>query len=61
MNFSLQNKLEELRSLQDAHLLRSSAKLNDSNLLEKYIRDLTFEITRVNTIILVYFYFKHIN
>ncbi|KAE9544051.1 hypothetical protein AGLY_001740 [Aphis glycines] len=45
----LQNKLEELRSLQDAHLLRSSAKLNDSNLLEKYIRDLTFEITRIFT------------
>ncbi|XP_060848352.1 syntaxin-16-like isoform X2 [Rhopalosiphum padi] len=42
----LQNKLEELRSLQDAHLLRPTA-LNDSNLQEKYIQNLTLEITRI--------------
>jgi len=48
LNFRLQNKLEELRSLQDAHLLRPTA-LNDSNLQEKYIQNLTLEITRVNT------------
>uniref|UniRef100_A0A2S2NVL2 Syntaxin-16 n=2 Tax=Schizaphis graminum TaxID=13262 RepID=A0A2S2NVL2_SCHGA len=42
----LQNKLEELRSLQDAHLLRPAA-LDDSNLQEKYIQDLTLEIIRI--------------
>ncbi|XP_026819219.1 syntaxin-16-like [Rhopalosiphum maidis] len=42
----LQNKLEELRSLQDAHLLRPAA-LDDCNLQEKYIQDLTLEITRI--------------
>lgn len=44
-NFRLQNKLKELQSLQDAQLSRPT--LDDSNLQEKHIQDLTLDITRV--------------